>query len=135
MGKRTNLDDTAGKALVLLNKYTGLTMIKYDQIEEFDRIINQNLDEMNSQSKYVYYPALPNDFYYVAVDQDGTKYAIMYPNADVKKAYKWYICTEPYDKFKALFMSNALSAIGLEVVNNEIVRKKPNKELTLSKKE
>ncbi len=48
MGKRTYMSDITAMALLYRKEYSGTTMILYDKVKDFDRIINEYLEDMNS---------------------------------------------------------------------------------------
>ena len=49
MKTRTKFEDIASMALIYTNRALGNKMISYDKVEEFDRVINENLDIMQSE--------------------------------------------------------------------------------------
>lgn len=48
MGKRTYESDIVAMALLYRKKYVGSDMISYEKAMQFDQVINENLNIMNS---------------------------------------------------------------------------------------
>ena len=128
MGKRTYETDIVAMALLYVNECDGTGLLLYDKIIEFDNIINENLDEMNSSCGIGIRMENDNDnrLYFIAKDEYGNRYAIINPNANLKKAKEWHLGTLPLDVIIASQKSNALSVIGLELENGHF-KKKQNK--------
>ena len=134
MDKRTYLEDIISIALLYRKAYVGTDMISYDKLLEFDKIVNKNLDSMNSQclknvrgSDYV-------AFYRLVTDENGNKFAVILSNANLEYAWKIHMGLASTDTLTATQMDNALNVIGLEKIikNNEVsivqksVKKKKN---------
>ena len=122
MGKRTYMSDITAMALLYRKEYCGTTMILYDKVIEFDRVINENLEEMNS-SCGIGLRCVSEDttnLYFMATDEEGRLYAVIDPNANLRRAWDWHIVLLPSDVIKASYRDNALNVIGLQNKNDKI---------------
>lgn len=123
MGKRTNISDITVMALLYRRRSVGTTMLSYDRINEFDRIINQNLDAMQSTCsrnlRYSY--EVNSETYHNGLSENGTNYAILVPNVNLDKSWERHINRLPIDVITASQMENALSVIGLKIINHDFV--------------
>ncbi len=60
--------------------------------------------------------------YFMATDEEGKLYAVINPNANLKKAWDWHIGLLPVDIIKASYEENALNAIGLQYKEDKICK-------------
>lgn len=124
MGKRTYLADTIMLALLYRYQYLGSTMIKYEQVKQYDQIINENLELINS--KYGISVRNPeyedSNFYFLARDEENTLYVILSPAANLKDAWNWHIDLLSTDIIIAAQMPNALAIINLQLENGQITK-------------
>ena len=128
MGKRTYESDVVTMALLYVNECDETGLLLYDKIIEFDNIINENLDEMNSSCRIGIRMENDNDnrLYFIEKDEDGNRYAIINPNVNIEKAKELHLGTLPLDVIVASQKPYALSVIGLELENGHF-KKKQNK--------
>lgn len=132
MGKRTKFEDIASMALIYTNRATGNKMISYDKVEKFDKIINENLDNMNSKINPSLFYDEESKLYFHANDENGKLYLVIDPSVDIKVAQDYHIGCLPIDIVVASQMENALNIIGLQLVDGVLVKKKEtNSNLTL----
>ena len=124
MGERTYLTDITAMALLYLN-YTGSTMVLYDKVKEFDQVINDNLEKMNSTCGigFRYSSEEETNLYFMATDEEGNLYAVINPSADLKKAFDWHIGVLPVDVIVASQKDNALETIGLQLREGRICKR------------
>lgn len=122
MKKRTIFEDTAAMALIYTNKATGNKMISYDKVIQFDKIINENLDEMNSIIKPFQFYEEKSELYFYATDENDKLYLVIKPDADLKKAQSYHIDYLPHDILVASQMKNALEILGLQLINGKLVQ-------------
>ena len=134
MGKRTYLADITAMALLYRKTYVGSTMISYDKIKYFDRVINENLDQMNSSCGIGIRNSLDDnsDLFFFATAEDGNVYAVIDPRADLQEAWSYHIGCLPTDVVIASQQNNALQTIGLRLENGQMYslapkESKPNK--------
>lgn len=85
MGKRTYESDIIAMALLYRKQYVGTDMLSYDKALEFDAIINENLDNMNSKFSIGPRCEQTSELYRVLQDENGNIYAVINPNTDLKK--------------------------------------------------
>ena len=122
MGKRTKFEDVASMALIYTNRAFGNKMISYDKVEEFDKVINENLDNMNSEINPSLFYDEESKLYFHATDENGKLYLVIDPRADLKLAQSYHIGCLPIDVIVASQMENALSIIGLQLVDGTLVK-------------
>lgn len=129
MGKRTYLTDSITMGLLYREKYTGTQRILYDDLLEYDSVINQNLEERNPTvpllTKCPYYEQ--SKLFLITTDETQKKYAVIRPEANLEEAWNTHIGCLPLAVVIASQMPNALEKINLELVNG-ILREKVNKE-------
>jgi len=124
MGVRTKFEDIASMALIYTNRALGNKMISYDKVEEFDRVINENLDLMNSEIDPLLFYNEESRLYFHATDETGKIYLVIDCNTDLKEAEHYHIGCLPLDIVLASQMDNALEVIGLELVDGKLVKRK-----------
>lgn len=110
---RIHKEDIITMALLYRKKYAGTEMISYEKVEEYERIVNDNLDEMNSN--YGNKPfAIFKDcrIYTILLDENGKLFAVIGPDNDLMEA-KRLMNYLPLDLVISSTRDNALSAIGL----------------------
>jgi len=124
MGIRTKFEDIASMALIYTNRALGNKMISYSKVEEFNKVINDNLDVMSSEvdSRLCYEEE--SRLYFHATDESGKVYLVIDPNSDLKEATSYHIGCLPLDIVIASQMDNALEVIGLELVDGQLVKRK-----------
>ena len=121
MGKRTDFADVAAMALIFRHDADmSVSMIAYDKVKQFDEIINQNLDEINSNISLRLYTGEYSELYFYSHDENGKTYLVIDPHADINDARSFHIGTLPLDVVIAAQKSNALAAIGLKLVNGKL---------------
>ncbi len=121
MGKRTYESDIAAMALFYRKEYASTDMLSYDKILNFDKVINNNLDEMGATCGIGMRCENASNLYFILTAEDGKTCAVINPNADLKMAWKYHIAYLPIDVLIASQMDNALKEIGLISVNNKIM--------------
>ena len=121
MGKFTYESDIVAMALLYRKKYAGTDMISYDKIKRFDEVINKNLDDMEANCGISLRDEVPSELYFVASSEKKERYAIMNPDADLKKAWEYHVGCLPIDIMIASLMDNALVEIGLISVDDKII--------------
>ena len=122
MGKRTYMADITAMALLYRKEYCGTTMILYDKVKDYDRIINEYLEEIGSCCG-IGLRCINEDttnMYFMATDEEGNLYAVINPNANLKKAWDWHIGLLPSDIIKASYEENAFNAIDLQYKDDKI---------------
>ena len=115
-----NFEDAAVIALSYLSRAnSNIIMVPYDKVRNFKRIIEMNLDEMNSQinSPFEYFDESP--FYFRGTNYTGEFYFILKPTADIESAMHYIMGYLPHDIYVASRKPNALKAIDLELLNGE----------------
>lgn len=120
MGKRTCFEDIAVIALSYLNESQETKkMLSYDKVKEYDKIINDNLEAMNSQITLPSSFEEGNSFYYFRGEDENNKiYLIINPNVNIKAAMKNILGYLPNEIIVASQKANALKAIGLQIDEN-----------------
>lgn len=88
---------------------------------QFDQVINENLNIMNSDCgiciRCSYYD--DSKLFTKMTDENGKLYAAIIPNADLDEAWQIYIGCLSLDVIVASQMDNALDVIGLEKKKDE----------------
>lgn len=133
MGLRTKFEDIASMALIYTNRALGNKMISYDKVEEFNRVINENLDLMNSEIDPLLFYDEESRLYFHATDETGKVYLAIDPSADLKEAEHYHIGCLPLDIVIASQMDNALEVIGIELVDGQLVKRKEKQLIKTSK--
>ncbi len=128
MGTRTKFEDIASMALIYTNRALGNKMISYDKTVEFDKVINENLDIMNSEIEILLFYNEESRIYFHATDETGKVYLVIDPNADLKKAEQYHIGCLPLDIVIASQMDNALETLGLELKDGQLIKRR-NKQM------
>ena len=131
MSSKLYIQDTTTLALLYNYEATGGMLLAVDKIKEFDHIIDDNLEEMNSNINMIYPLDYSKLIYFISFDEKGNEYCILKPNFDEEEARIKYIYRTPYDIIKASKKANALDVLGLELKDNKIVAKEKNKGLSL----
>ena len=119
MGKRTYESDIVAMVLLYRKEYVGTDMILYEKAINYDRVINYNLDNMNSSCGIGIRSEEESLLYFLIQGEDNKLYAVIRPEADLKKAWSYHIGCLPTDVVVASQMDNALSEIGLIMVNGK----------------
>lgn len=119
MGKRTYESDIVAMALLYRYESNGSMMLSYDKIEKFDKIINENLDDMNSSCGIGIRHEEDSELYFTSTDESGKLYAIIKPGSDIKRLWEYHVGCLPLDVIIASQMQNALDVIGLKLKNNK----------------
>ena len=110
-------------------------MISYDKAQEFDKVVNENLDAMNSSSGIGLRGNNESKLYFLANDEKGKMFAVINPSSDLSEARDWHLGSLPADIIKASLMPNALSVIGLELVEGRIEQKKDKQKQLFGRKQ
>ncbi len=105
-------------------------MLPHDMIKEYAKIVELNLDEMESNFNGVY--SLDNEvlIYFNTQDENGKWYSVLKSDIDIKKARYDYGYIRSYDLITASRMANALEVLDIELVGERMKRiehKKPKK--------
>ena len=127
IGKRTYESDIIAMALLYRKQYVGTDMLSYDKALEFDAIINENLDNMNSKFSIGPRCEQTTELYRILQDENGNIYAVINPNTDLKKAWEWHIGCLPIDVVIAAHQENALKTIGLRSVDGKLTKQENHK--------
>lgn len=127
MGKRTYESDIIAMALLYRKQYVGTDMLSYDKALEFDAIINENLDNMNSKLSIGPKCDRTSELYRLLQDENGNVYAVINPNADLEKAWELHIGCLPIDIIIAAHQENALKTIGLRRMDSWLVKQEQPK--------
>lgn len=123
MGKRTRFKTIAVMALLYSNEADSrITMISYERVEKFEKTINQNLGDINSEFFDYFDLDTDEELYFYASDVDGKTYLIINPKVDKKIAYEYHIRPLPIDILVASTKDNALKCIGLKLVDGKFER-------------
>ena len=94
-------------------------MILYEKAINYDRVINSNLEEMNSSCGIGIRSEEESLLYFLIQGEDNKLYAVIRPDADLKKAWSCHIGCLPTVVIVAAQMDNALSEIGLIMVDGK----------------
>lgn len=97
-------------------------ILSYDSVNEFDRIVNENLEVMESKVGIVYSLGYSRMMYFVSTDEFGKTYFILNPTFNLAKAKYDYAYKVPMDVMVASKRENALNAIGLTLQDNKIIK-------------
>ena len=124
MTKRAQFKDTTAIALIYISRATGGQIISYDKALEFNEIVNENLDKINSPITPYFFLDDDSKFCFYVKDVNNNGYFVINQNADIKRAQTGYIGCVPIDIVVASQMSNALDILDLEKINGNIVVKK-----------
>lgn len=115
-----NFEDAAVIALSYLSRAnSNIIMVSYDKVRNFKRIIEKNLDEMNSQinSPFEYFDE--SSLYFRGSNSAGEIYIILKPTTDIESAIDNVMGYLPCNINIASRKPNALKAIDLELLNGE----------------
>jgi len=121
MGKRTYESDIIAMALLYRKEYVGTHIISYDKAVKFDKVINDNLDKMEAKYGIGIRWEEPSKLYSLMKDEKGELCAVINPNVDLKKMWKWHVYNLPAKVILASYMDNALKEIDLIEVNGKII--------------
>ena len=119
MGKRTYESDIIAMSLLYRKEYVGTDMILYEKAINYDRVINSNLEEMNSSCGILIRNEEESLLYFLVQGEDKKLYAVIRPDADLKKAWSCHVGCLPTDVIVAAQMDNALSERGLIMVDGK----------------
>ena len=103
-----------------------INMIGYNQAKEYEKVVNQNLQEMNSTiGNLTPDSAVTIDdlFFFYAEDRDESSYYVLKPDERSIKQRVSYIINLPFDVVYASQMPNALDILGLDFSNGQIIEK------------
>ena len=126
-------------ALIYIYRATGAAsdMVRLEQAQEYAKIINNNLREMNSTvhnltpDSQIRYKDL---FFFYAEDIEENGYYVLKKDEISIAKRQNYIVGLPLDVVIASQMPNALEALGLELVDKQIRKKAVNKDLVREKR-
>lgn len=123
------IEDSIMLALLYNYEATHNMILSYDSVSEFDRIVNENLEDMESRVGTVYSLDYSRMMYFVSTDEFGKTYVILNPSFNLAKAKYDYVYQVPMDVMIASKRENALNAIGLTFQDNKIIKmdKSPKK--------
>ena len=121
IGKRTYESDIIAVALLYRKQYVGTDMLSYNKALEFDAIINENLDSMNSKLSIGPKCNQASELYRLLQDENDNVYAVINSNADLEKAWELHIGCLPIDIIIAIHQENALKTIGLRRMDGRLV--------------
>lgn len=127
MSSRVYIQDTTTLALLYNYEATRGMLLAVDKIRKFDHIVDNNLEEMNSNVNMVYPLDYSKLIYFTSFDEKGNEYCILKPDFDEEEARIKYIYRAPYDIIKASKKGNALDVLGLRLEDNKIIKKEKNK--------
>ena len=127
MGKRTYESDIIAMALLYRKQYAGTDMLSYDKALEFDAVINENLDNMNSKFSIGPRCEQTSELYRILQDENGNVYAVINHDADLKRAWEWHIGCLPIDVVISAHQENALKTIGLRLVDGKLTKQEKDK--------
>ena len=115
-------EDTTTIALLYNYMATRDMLLSAEKIDEFDKIVDSNLEEMNI--KLMVYQLDPSKLiYFTSWDEYGNQYYILKPNFDAERAVMDYIYQRPFAIQKATQKENALDLLGLKLENGDIKTK------------
>lgn len=121
MGKRTYETDIISMALLYRKQYCKTDMLLLSKCKEYDLIINKNLEEMNTNCgigiRYEEEPLL----YSILTNENKEQYAVINNNFNLEKAWSLTIGCLPLVVLCASQKDNALSIIGLKLVDGKIL--------------
>lgn len=123
MSKIIFKEDTITIALLYNFIATRDMILSSEKINEFDEIVDSNLEEMNSKANFIYPLDYSKLIYFTSWDEVGNQYFILKPEFDLEKAMTDYIYNRPYDITIATQKENALDSLGLKLENGKIKSK------------
>lgn len=123
MSNRIDRNEIITIALLYRERYIGLNYIYDNQLEQFTRIVNDNLDNMKSNISY-YTKSSSNKIYYTCQDEFGFRSYRLNNMIDFHQAWINHIESLPPDITNACHMNNALNVIDLEINDNKITKKR-----------
>ena len=123
------LNQAISLALIYIYRATcgSANMIGLDKAKEYKKAVNENLKKANSQIHYLSSDHLvkPDDlFFFYAEDRDENGYYVLKADEASIEKRKSYIKGLPFDVVLASQMPNALSVLGLELCEGQIIKKK-----------
>ena len=134
------LNQAISLALIYIYRATAgsANMIELDKAKEYEEAINENLKKANSNIQYLTpdYLVNPDDlFFFYAEDRDENGYYVLKADETSIVKRKSYIKGLPLDVVLASQMPNALSVLGLELCDGQIIKKKTDVIRTLKNKD
>lgn len=123
MSNRIDRNEIITIALLYREKYIGLNYIYDNQLEQFIRIVNDNLDNMKSNISY-YNKSNSSKIYYTYQDEFGFRSYKLNNMINFHQAWINHIDNLPMDIINACEMNNALNVIDLEINDNKITKKR-----------
>lgn len=132
MSSKIFIQDTTPLALIYNYEATRGMLLALDKIKEFDHIVDENLEKINSKVNRVYPQDYSKLIYFTSFDEKGNEYCILKPDFDEEQVRINYIYRVPYDVIKASKMENALDVLGLRLEDNKIIKKEKNKVKSMS---
>ena len=134
MSSRIFIQDTTTLALIYNYEATRGMLLALDKIKEFDHIVDENLEKMNSKVNMVYPLDYSKLIYFKSYDENGNWYCILKPNFNREQMEINYMYKIPIDVIRASKNENALDVLGLKLEDNKIVKKEKNKVKSMSLK-
>lgn len=116
------IEDSIMLALLYNYEATHNMILSYDSVNEFDKIVNENLEVMESKVGTVYSLDYSRMMYFVSTDEFGKTYFILNPSFNLAKAKYDYAYQVPMDVMVASKRENALNAVGLTFQGNKIIK-------------
>ena len=118
MSKMIFKEDAITIALLYNYKATSDMILSAEKVDEFDKIIDENLEEMNSPAS-VYPLDYSKLIYFTSWDENGNQYFILKPDFDEEKAWEEYIYRR-HSVEMASKKENALDSLGLKLSDGKI---------------
>ncbi len=134
MSRKIFKEDTTTIALLYNYMANGDMLLSAEKIDEFDEIVDENLEEMDSKANMVH----PIDYYklvyFTSWDEVGNQFYILKPGFNEYRVMTDYLYNSPLDITKATQKENALASLGLKLEEGQI-KSKENKvrKMTLNK--
>lgn len=119
---RMILKETTTTIALLYNYIASRDMLlSAEKVDEFDEIVNTNLEEMNI--KLIYPLDSSKLIYFISWDENGNQYYILKHDFDAERSVIDYIYERPVAISKATQKENALDMLGLKLENGDIKTK------------
>ena len=135
MSTRIFKEDAITIALLYNYMATRDMLLSAEKVNEFDRIVDANLEEKNSKANIAYPLDNTKLIYFTSWDEVGNQYYILKPDFDEEKAIENYIYRRHYDVTIASQKENALDLLGLKLEDGKIqIKKNKVRKLLFNKK-
>lgn len=123
MNKRIFKEDTTTIALLYNYIANGDMLLSAEKVDEFDEIVDNNLEEMDSKANLVYPIDYSKLIYFTSWDEVGNQFYILKPGFNEEKAMIDYLYNRPFDITKATQCENALDSLGLKLQEGKFIPK------------